>query len=66
MVTRTIQYQNGSYFTVIPKTLIDVLDIKAGSKVSFGIEKNKLIIAPVSAAKQKTDAASQPKEVPAC
>lgn len=46
MATRTIQYQNGSYFTVIPGALIDVLGIKPGDKVSFGIETGKIIIVP--------------------
>ncbi len=60
MVNRTIQYQNGSYFTVIPGALIDALGLNPGDKVSFGIEHKKIVIAPVTEASQAkvTDAAS--------
>ena len=60
MVTRKLQYQNGSYFSVIPRALVDSLGLKSGDIVSFGIEDNHLIIAPVTAAKQATGAASSP------
>ncbi len=47
MVNRTIQYQNGSFFTIIPKAVIDIIGLKAGDKVTVGIENNKIIIVPV-------------------
>lgn len=48
MIQRTIQYQNGSYFNVMPKALIDSLNMKVGEKVSFGIANDKIIIASVA------------------
>ncbi|VVB96419.1 Uncharacterised protein [uncultured archaeon] len=69
MVTRTLQYQNGSLFTVIPRALAEAIGLVPGEKVSFGIDKGKITIAPVAAAKHATDAASTETEaeaVPAC
>ncbi len=70
MVIRTIQYQNGSYFTVIPGALIDVLGIRPGDKVSFGIEKGKIMIVPAeNPTKTAAGAASDrpiTRDVPAC
>ena len=37
MVNRTLQYANGSYFSVIPRALIDSFGLKLGDKVSIGI-----------------------------
>lgn len=56
MTSRKLQYANGSYFSVIPGALVDALGLKSGDKVSFGIENKKITIAPVTAAKQETDA----------
>ncbi len=47
MVNRTIQYQNGSFFIIIPKAIIDIIGLKAGDKVTVGIENNKITIASV-------------------
>jgi len=46
MVNRTLQYANGSYFSVIPGALIDSLRLKPGDKISFSIETGKIIVAP--------------------
>ncbi|HEX7628047.1 MAG TPA: AbrB/MazE/SpoVT family DNA-binding domain-containing protein [Candidatus Methanoperedens sp.] len=47
MVTRKIQYANGSFFSVIPGALVDALGLNPGDKISFGIEKGKILIAAV-------------------
>lgn len=58
MKTRTLQYQNGSFFTVLPMALIEMLGLEPGEKLSFSIEKGKIVVAPVTACKQETGAAS--------
>jgi antitoxin component of MazEF toxin-antitoxin module len=58
MVNRKIQFQNGSFFTVIPGALIDALELRRGDKVSFSIEMGKIIVTPVTACKQELGAAS--------
>lgn len=66
MVNRTIQYQNGSFFTVLPRALVDVLGLRTGDKVSFSLENGKITVAPAApAAKQEAaDTVSAPIEAP--
>lgn len=59
MVTRKLQYANGSFFSVVPSALVDALGLKRGDKISFGIETGKIIVTPVTACKQETGAASR-------
>lgn len=58
MKTRTLQYQNGSFFTVVPISFIEMLGMHPGEKLAFSVEKGKIIIAPVTACKQETGAAT--------
>lgn len=60
MVSRTLQYQNGSYIAVIPKALVDALGLNVGDKVSFRIVNEKIMIAPAETAKFETGAANDP------
>jgi len=61
MVNRTLQYQNGSFFTVVPRALIEIIGLSPGDKVSLGIENGKITIAPATAAKQVAGAANTPE-----
>ena len=45
MIERTVQIQNESYMVVIPKTLANVVGLKAKDKVEFNLNlENKIIV----------------------
>ncbi|KCZ73647.1 SpoVT / AbrB-like protein [Candidatus Methanoperedens nitroreducens] len=56
--TRTIQAQHGSYVSVLPKPLVELMELRAGDKIVFRLLKNgkKIVVAPVKPAKTKADA----------
>ena len=48
MISRKLQYQNGSFFTVIPKPYVELLGLVPGDEVVFEYEENVLRITPAT------------------
>ncbi|MCY4343174.1 MAG: antitoxin [Gammaproteobacteria bacterium] len=46
MHTTNLRKVGGSVMLAVPPALLDVLDLKAGSKVNLGIDRGRLIVAP--------------------
>lgn len=48
MITRKIQFQNGSYFSVIPKTIVDMMGISPGDRIAFDIDQESIRMTPAT------------------
>ena len=48
MISRKLQYQNGSFFTVIPKAFVELLGLVPGEEVVFEYKENVLRITPAT------------------
>jgi len=46
MHTTSLRKVGGSVMLAVPAALLDVLDLRAGSKVNLGIDRDRLIVAP--------------------
>ena len=46
MPTATLRAVGGSVVVAIPKAVLDLVDLRAGSKVEIAIDQGRLIVAP--------------------
>jgi antitoxin ChpS len=53
MATATLRNLGGSVVMTVPKKILDLLDLRAGSKVEMHVEGNKLIVQPATKPKYK-------------
>ena len=46
MHTTNLRKVGGSVMLAVPPALLDVLDLRAGSKVNVGVDRDRLVVAP--------------------
>ena len=46
MATVTLRNLGGSVFIVVPKKILSLVDLKAGSQVRIGVENGRMVIEP--------------------
>jgi len=52
MLTKKIVKRGDSHFILIPKNLLDMIELKLGDKVEMIIEGRKIIISPIEKEKE--------------